>query len=333
MKTNLFKNVLRSTLVTMGLLAAGAVHAYTLPAVSPCNFNQIDPSIPSNLLCATDPGTGAKIYVGSSHDDFISYGVNNLNFFANFDNKAYTSLSDWSSLASYGSGQIIKLFTFNNANNTIDKVTYPDATLGTGDNNTGLDADQTPTKDNNYLGEYPYNGSFSIQMLKDYLAGTGTSPVFGFDFNGDTMQMTGYLQVKAADGSVKKTWSFDNATNNQYDSDAANRVTALKEQFVFWQDPVRCANEPGGLCFDTVINSDGSGKADFLGYAPDFNVNDWDDTDTLAFHWEMWGLKKGGEELTLTAGVNTPNDVPEPTMAFLIGAALLGLGVVRRKTN
>lgn len=83
MKTNLFKNLFRSALITSGLLVAAAVHAYTLPAVSPCNFNAIDQNIPSNLLCTTDPGTGAKIYVGSSHDNFISYGVNNLKYFAN----------------------------------------------------------------------------------------------------------------------------------------------------------------------------------------------------------------------------------------------------------
>lgn len=323
MKSNNLKHLLRSVLVVGGVLASAAAHAYTLPSVSPCGFNAYDPSIPSNLLCTTDPATGAKLYVGSSHDDFISYGVNNLHYFSTM----YSSLSEWSNLDSFGSGQIIKLFTYNNANNS----GYPDATLGTNDNKLGTDADQTLKHDGVYLGEYPYSGSFTIKMLKDYLAGTGTSPVFAFDFNGNTMQMTGYLQVKR-DGVAQKTWSFDNATNNQYDNDLVNRVTALENQFVLWQDAASCP-PPANLCSNTIKNNIGGGKADFLGYAPDFNVKDWLDTDTLYFYWQMWGITGGGEELALTAGVKTPTDVPEPAMALLLGSALLGLGLARRRLN
>lgn len=333
MKTNLFKNLFRSALITSGLLVAGAVHAYTLPAVSPCNFNAIDPNIPSNLLCTTDPGTGAKIYVGSSHDNFISYGVNNLNYFANLYNGAYTSLSDWSSLQSFGSGQIVKLFSFNNSNNTIDGVTYPDATAGTGDNKTGVGADQTPKNDGNYIGDYPASGSMTIAMLKAYLGAGNTTPVFGFDLNNNnqTMNLSGYLQVQR-NGVAQKSWAFDNKTNGLFDGSLQDSVTALADQFVLWQDAARCP-PPAYLCSATVSNSVGSGKADFLGYTPDFNVNDWQDTDTLYFYWKMWGLVAGGEELSLTNQVVPPGTVPEPSVLMLLGLGLLGLGVARRKLN
>lgn len=329
MKSTSFSRFSKGALVATMLLVAGAVHAYTLPAVSSCGFNAINPAIPSNLLCTTDPGTGAKIYVGSSHDDFISYGANNLKFFANMYGGAYTSLSQWSSLPVFGSGQIVKLFSFNDANNTFDGVTYPDATLGTNDKGPGS-GDLTAKHDTLYAGEYPTSGEMTIAMLKTFLTAGNTSPVFAFDFNGTTMQLNGYLEVRR-NGVALDTWAFDSSTpNHHYDDTEDTLVTALDKQPVFWQDAQRCADKPAYLCTDTVDNNVGSGKPDFFAYAPSFNVNDWQDGDTLYFYMKMYGISGGGEELSLTNAVTPPNLVPEPSVVLLLGIGLLGLGVSRR---
>ncbi|MDO9164553.1 MAG: PEP-CTERM sorting domain-containing protein [Rhodoferax sp.] len=328
MKTHFktIKSILRASVIAVGLLSASSAFALALPTATSCGY----PAPNDNLLCYTSE-TGARLYVGSSHDDFISYSVNALDQYAS--KFGYTSLSAWSSLPPFGSGQIVKLFSFNNSNNG----TFPDATTGTGDNhNPSPTGDQTPKNDGQYYGDWPVGSVVTVAQLKAFLGAGYTTPVFAFDLNNTTLQLNGYLQVRATGGvSVIDTFGFDNITNSDYDP--LSLVTALAAQTVTWYDPLNtssgCDFGGTGICTMVVDNNVGSGKPDFFAYAPTFNLYNYADTDELYFTMYMNGLVSGGEELALTNVITSPNNVPEPGVLSLLGLGLVGIAFSRRKSR
>lgn len=329
---NLFdrsKSILRASAVAIGLLSASSAFALALPAVISCGY----PAPYTNLLCYTDSASGAKLYVGSSHDDFISYSLNALDRYSK--EFGYTSLSDWSSLPSFGSGQIVKLFSFNNANN----LDFIDATGGTGDNHPASPTgDQTGASDGLYYGQWPTGATVvTVAQLMTFLGAGMTSPVFAFDLNNNaTLELNGYLEVKSADGALLDTFSLDNITNSDYD--ILSYVTAIASQTVQWYDPLNqsagCNFGGDGMCTMDVINNVGSGKPDFFAYAPTFDLTSYQSTDVVSFALRMKGLDAGGEELALVNTVTIPNNnVPEPGALSLLGLGLMGLAISRRKNR
>lgn len=323
------KRLIQAAAVAVGLMSASSAFAIALPAVSSCNY----PAPYGNLLCYTDPASGAKLYVGSSHDDFISYSLNALDQYSK--NFGYTSLSGWSSLPTFGSGQIVKLFSFNESNNG----SFPDATGGTGDNQKpSPTGDQTVKNDGLYYGVWP-TGSTTVTVaeLKTFLGAGNNSPVFAFDLNnGATLDLNGFLTVKSAGGTLLDAFSLDNIVNSEYDKDSF--VTALATQEVQWYDPSNTSagcNQATHICTMIVDNSVGSGKPDFFAYAYAFDLTKYADTDKLGFALNMKGLDSGGEELALTNVITPPNNnnVPEPGVLSLLGLGLMGLAYSRRKST
>jgi hypothetical protein len=321
---------------------SGGASALSLPAVQNCGYGVIDPNL-ANLMCwspAADPTV--KIYVASQHDDFISYGVNILHTLGK--TYQYQELADWVNLDSFGSGQIVKLFTSNQSQNG----SFPEPTVGTGDTGSPNygdqthpflpDDDQTVRSDGNYIGNWPAFTDVTIKDLRDYLKGTGaSSPVFAFDFtNNADLYVNGFFKVNGANSDV---FAFDNIFNSEYND--TSYVLAQKTLTIAWYDKSKCPandqdNDPNNdyQCRMVVNNEVGGGKPDFLAYAPNFDLFDpkWADGDTVNFHLQMQGLDSNGEELALTQ-IGTPNRVPEPNVLALLGLGLFGLGMARMRKS
>jgi hypothetical protein len=310
--------MLKVSILAAGLVSASSAFALTLPAVSSCGYAAPN----DNLLCYS-PSPGVNVFIASAHDDFISYSANAMEQLANTYH--YTGLSEWGSLPAFGSGQIVKLFSFNNSNNG----TFPDATSGTNDNHSAPNADLTPTHDDLYKGEWPVGSTVTVGNMLSYIT-PGTAPVFTFDLNEGPpgLDLNGMLQIKRG-STVLDTFAFDNITNSAYDP--LSFVFAQHDITVQWLDTSNPAC-PGGLCTMNVNNNVGSGKPDFFAYAPDLNLNDYLPTDTLYFLLAMKNIEGGGEELAFTNIVATPTPptVPEPGMLALMGLGLMGLVFARR---
>jgi len=315
-----FKSILRTAILITGIASASAASGLTLPAVSNCGYG----GSYANLLCYS-PTPGVNIYIASQHDNFISYSANAMKQLGT--TFGYTGLSEWGSLPVFGSGQIVKLFSFNNSNNG----TFPNATSGTNDNNSAPNADLTPTHDGLYQGNWPVPGPVTVGNLLSYI--TGTSPVFTFDLNepGSGLSLNGRLQIMRG-STVIDTFAFDNTFNSAYDPNSF--VTAPSDITVTWYDASNPACDAiTHICTMQESNNVGSGKPDFFAYAPTLDLNNYLATDTVSFYLSMNGISAGGEELAFTNIVTTPNVVPEPGVLALMGLGFLSLGFARHRKS
>lgn len=186
-----------------------------------------------------------------------------------------------------------------------------------------------------------------VKNLYDYLFNVfgANTPVFTFDQNetGGNPDLLVNAKVEIIDGvggAVLKTWSFDGTTQP---GDGT-------------YDPLSYVTAPGEICIDDVMNSVpgptacfnnnvGSGKFDYIIYAPTMDLTPWvDDNNLFKLSWEFRDVDDGGEEITMTGRftgsicVQDPTlpqcqTVPEPGSLVLVGLALAMAGVRSRRQH
>jgi hypothetical protein len=240
--------------------------------------------------------------------------------------------------------------------------------------NTQIYDEQPPTA-GDYTSPAAAEGGTSTvgEMLTylDFLIPGATVPVFYADYNQtgaeDSLWMSAKFQVfDGTSGALLAEWDLDAITNTAYD---VNDPTFNYATVSFFSTQAECdaagaydpVSNPDGCAGVTTNGVDyvgidhnlGSGKPDFLAYAPTMDLGNTaftaDDlfvvTIDLGCSFDATGgflrapidgdrlgcNTNGGEEFGIVGAVGRQQQVPEPGVLALAGLGLLGMGFARRR--
>lgn len=173
------------------------------------------------------------------------------------------------------------------------------------------------------------NGPVTVGNLLAYLNAVtpgNNTPLFYFDNNqtGSNPSLLGSAKVSIInpdDNSEVAFWAFDTITNNQYDP------TGMALAF----GQVSFTGTSGTVY--SVNHNTGSGKPDFLMYAPGMDLSQYPSHYLFVGTLKLGGLNNGPEELFLSG--NFQSVVPEPSTftLMLLGAGLPLIGRLRRRSQ
>ena len=366
------KKSFKPTLVAGALAATLALPSLAadllLPEVESCGLaiqlalNGLDSngdSIPDNLQCIKGTvGDGTSMntsgtYVASYHDQFLSYSIEAMEEIQKKSSLMPIDVyGDWSKLTA-GSGQLdigvlIKASGSGVLNNPDP---FPDAAssntsdpiyVRTWGGNTGTDTnDGGPGNINDPV--------LTVQEVVDWLKPQAI-PVFYFDLADPQNNLvadlffTGQIYVTTADfardgdgniisGSILDVWGFDNIFDgNGVDTYQEGAAVLAPKNVPVYIPGSGCTHAVLGADWCTITNSRGSGKAEFVAYAPDMDLLQYAADDNL--FWGNFRISATGaadEEIWLTKRVGVPT-IPEPGVLALLGMGLLGFGLARRRS-
>ena len=291
---------------------------------------------PSDLIPTVD-----GVPVASQHDDFWSYSNQILRTIQKKDETflPYETYGDYAFATGTG-GLDVLLYTGADGQNNEN--------VGPGGAFTFEDPEQN-ANDPSFNGVWGLgdndNGPVTVGQTLDYLQAFDpnfNTPAFYMDMNqtGASSDFTFvgkvYLYDVGADGiygtpddgGEENTWAFDNSLqpgDGVYNFNAPiDPVASVVDLSPFYT---------GGLStydYGTVNHNKGSGKADYLAFAPTMDLSLYDRDLLFVTDFTISGLNDGFEEIFMTALGSKP--IPEPSTFALLGAGLLVLGYsVRRK--
>lgn len=247
---------------------------------------------------------GFKTHVASEHDDFTSI----------LPTETY---GGWSKLVS-GSGQFdIGIYVKAGGGGVLDNPDpFPDAL-----NSQASTRSFTGT----WGGDQDPGNILTIGEVDEWLQQPPGAdyPYFYLDLaepgkaSGSLLQFTGHVYLTDESGVAIEgaNWAFDNLLQSgtgDYDSTAW--VDAPGEVVIFINgDP------------HTIDNNRGSGKPDFIAYAPTMILSNYDDDYLFWTPFSIDGMAGAGEEIYLTK-LTQVQVIPEPGILGLLGVGLLGPG-------
>jgi hypothetical protein len=271
------------------------------------------------------------IPVAIQYDDFVSYSNQILRTIQN-ENPSVLPVAIYGEYDfSTGSGGLdVVLYTFNQAQDNIG--------VGPGDAFTF----QAPIQNSNTStfsgswgnGDASVNGPVTVGQVLAYLQAfdpANSVPVFYMDLNQTgneaSLNFSGKVELIDEEGVIQHTWAMDTILQpGDGDYDLAARALAAGE--------IGPLVGTSGTNYGTVNHNLGSGKADFIAFAPTMDLTLFDPNWQFVTYFDMTGLNDGPEEIFMTGGIGVNVPIPEPATIIFLGTGLLWLGVYgRRKMN
>lgn len=342
MKTLLKQSLIASAMSLALAAPMSASAALYFPEVEPCG-SDIQVALSgglNNLQCVKGTVSGGLggTYVASFHDDFLSYSIEALEVIQKKSTLLpIATYGDWSKLtAGSGTLDVGVLIKASGSGVLNNDDPFPDAAssntsdpiyVRTWGGDTGTDTNDAGVDVNDPV--------LTVAEVVDWLK-PESIPVFYFDLADPQNQTTANLyfggQVYITDSagtSILETWAFDNVFDSEYSVNAATTDTTSS----YANMVLAPKNVPVVIDGTTYIitNSRGSGKPEFIAYAPSMSLTPFAQNGNLFWgNFKIAATGAADEEIYLTKRVGT-TQVPEPGALGLLGLGLVGLGALRRR--